>query len=593
MKKLSFSTFSTSLLANGRKGMLLFSAITALSASAYDRVEPRDTANIVETGWDEFTQPLTFTWASKDEVYKQFAPPKINGIVTDTLIHAWRGERIGIEALAIATGEATPEIQVILTPAKNAATGKKAVMQADAAFMRYVLTTDYNTCGYPAADLPVHTVPDLIADNGPLAIEPKSVRPVWCTIEVPANIAPGKYNMKLQLVKAGGKKAIKELGLTIDVAARTLPAPKDYTFYLDMWQQPYAISRYNNVANWSPEHFEAMAPYADMLARAGQKTVSVILFYEPWGEQSHDKFEPMVQTILKADGSWAYDYSVMDAYVDFMAKHGIDQAIECFTMVPWDMNFRYWDEAKGEYAYLKTKTDSPEYEELWTSFLQAFAKHMKEKGWYDKTLIVMDERGLPDMLNAYNVAQKAVPGIKMSLAGNYHPELISELDSYTIFVGDIFPDDILKERRDKGQTSLVYTCCANVEPNLFSNSNPADAAYLPIYSTASGFDGYLHWSFTNWADDPLTDTRFRMFAPGDTYFVYPDNYSSVRYERLVEGVQLSEKVRLLKQELTDAGDIQGLLRLEDALRQVRSGVIKNYLPTSATVNGLQRFIDGL
>lgn len=571
---------------------LLLTSACAPSALAYDQTEPRDTANIVTDGWDAFAQPLTFAWASKDEVYKQFAPPaKFNPAATDTTIRAWRGERLGLEALIVAAGENSPEIEVKSSAAINARTGKKAPIEASAAFMRYVLTTDYNTCGYPSADLPVHTVPDLIADNSALSLEAGSVRPVWYTIDVPRNIAPGTYDLKLQLVEKGKKKPLKELSLTLDVSARTLPEPKDYAFYLDLWQQPYAISRYNKVEPWTPEHFKAMEPYADMLARAGQKTVTAILFYEPWGEQSHDKFEPMVQTTLKADGTWAYDYSVLDSYVEYMAQHGIDGAIECFTMVPWDMNFRYFDEKKGDYAYLKTKTTEPEYEALWTSFLQALAKHMQEKGWYEKTMIVMDERGLPDMLNAYEIAQKAVPGIKMSLAGNYHPELINKLDSYTIFVGDIFPDDVLKERRANGNVSLVYTCCANVEPNLFSNSNPADAAYLPVYSTASGFDGYLHWSFSNWADSPLTDTRFRMFAPGDTYFVYPDGYSSVRYERLVEGVQMSEKVRLLKDDLVAKGDIQGLLRLEDALRQIRSGVIKNYMPTSAMVNDLQKAID--
>ena len=50
---------------------------------------------------------------------------------------------------------------------------------------RSVITTAYNTCGYPSADLPTYTVPDMIDLPGTdAAIPAKSVRPVWVTVEV-------------------------------------------------------------------------------------------------------------------------------------------------------------------------------------------------------------------------------------------------------------------------------------------------------------------------------------------------------------------------------------------------------------------------
>ncbi|MCM1483071.1 MAG: DUF4091 domain-containing protein [Muribaculaceae bacterium] len=556
-------------------------------AVAYE--EPRDTTPVDTEAWERFTAPLEFTWASKDVHYSQFAAPAIGGAVKDTTVTAWRGERIGVEALLIATQQTDP-LKVKLSELRKG-THKVKDAICTAGFMRYVLTTHYNTCGYPKPDLPAFTNPDMIdLPDASVSLEARSVRPVWCTFEIPRDIEPGVYTSTLSLTDAKGR-TVSALDINIDVDGHTLPVSHDYAFYLDMWQQPYAISRYAGVKPWSEEHFNLLKPYADMLARAGQKTVSVILFYEPWGEQSNDKFEPMVLTTKKADGSWAYDYSIMDSYIEFMAQHGVDANISCFTMIPWDMNFRYFDEAKGDYSYLKTTTTSPEYEALWTDFLQNLVKHLKEKGWYEKSMIVMDERGLGDMLNAYNIAQKAVPGIKMSLAGNYHPELVDKLESYTVAKGDFFPDDVLAQRKANGWTSLLYVCCAQSAPNIFSNSEPADGAYLPVYSTATGFDGFLHWSYTNWTDDPMTDTRFHMFAPGDTYFVYPGGRSSSRYERLVEGVQMSEKIRLLRDELTAAGRVEALRELEDALTPVRTGAMTRYYPTSKVVNSLAEKLD--
>ena len=208
-------------------------------------------------------------------------------------------------------------------------------------------------------------------------------------------------------------------------------------------------------------------------------------------------------------------------------------------------------------------------------------------------MIVMDERGLPQMLDARRVAREAVPDIKMSLAGSYHPELVDSLESYTLIKGDFFPADVMKRRHDKNFITLMYTCCATPAPSQFSNSAPADGAYLPVYATATGHDGYLHWSFSNWTDNPLTDTRFHMFAPGDTYFVYPDGRSSIRYERLLEGIQLSEKIRLLRADLEAAKDLEGLLLLEKALEPIRSGAMNAWYPTSTVVNDLTRAIETL
>lgn len=570
-------------------GLSMLSASAANSTTPY--TEPADTATVDTSGWSEFTSPLSLTWTTKDIHHRQHATPEAK-FIADTTIHAWRGERIGLEALVLATRPTGP-LTVELSDLKFG--GKKIKAPgSNASFMRYVTTTAYNTCGYPSADLPTFTVPDMIDLPGTtVEMQPNTVRPVWCTIELPRDIKPGTYTTSIILRSATDRKEIGRLPLSIIVADRTLPAPEDYAFYLDLWQQPYAISRYYGVTPWSEEHLKLLQPYARMLARAGQKTVSTILFYEPWGEQSNDKFEPMVATVRHADGTWSHDYTVFDRYVQFMADNGVDANISCFTMVPWEMKFRYLDEPTGTYKYLEAPTSSPQYTELWTSFLTSLAKHLKEKGWYEKTMIVMDERGLPQMLDAYRVAKTALPDIKMSLAGSYHKELVDSLDSYTLIKGDFFPADVMKRRKDKGFITLMYTCCATPAPSQFSNSAPADGAYLPVYATATGHDGYLHWSFSNWTDNPMTDTRFHMFAPGDTYFVYPDGRSSIRYERMVEGVQLSEKIRLLRAEMEAARDLEGLLLLEKALEPLRSGAMNAWYPTSTIINDLTRSIEAL
>ena len=69
----------------------------------------------------------------------------------------------------------------------------------------------------------------------------------------------------------------------------------------------------------------------------------------------------------------------------------------------------------------------------------------------------------------------------------------------------------------------------------------------------------------SWVEYPLVDSRFRTWGAGDTYSIYPGARSSIRFERLVEGLQDAEKIRLLREEFTHDGNTASLQKLEDAL----------------------------
>lgn len=571
--------------------MLVAAAMLSMDAlagtSSYG--EPKDTSKVELSCWQKKGKKLEMGWVDGDRHYRRYASaPQLR--TADTLLTVWRGERIGVEALIVSRKDSKP-MKVELSDFTDS-NGKKVEMPgAKAMFMRYVWGNDVRACGYQSDTVPAYTIADMIDLQGTVCtVEAQSVRPVWCTVEVPSDLVPGIYHSELKLVTAKGNKTVASIGLDIEVLDRKLPAPSDYGFYLDLWQQPYAISRYYGVEPWSAEHLELLRPYAEYMARVGQKAVTTILFYEPWGEQSNDKFEPMVQTSRNADDSWEFDFTIFDRYVDFMAEYDIDTAIECFTMVPWEMKFRYFDKNAGEYRFLEAITSSDEYKELWTAMLTSLAEHLRTKGWFEKTYIFMDERSLDQMKDAVRVAREAVPDFKMGLAGNYHAELVDLLESYTLGAGTTFSAEEFEKRREKNMISLVYTCCANPAPSQFVSNDPDDGTYLPVYATAAGFDGYLHWSFQNWNNDPMRDTRFFLFGAGDTFFIYPDGRSSVRYERFAEGVQLSEKIRVLREDFEASGDIEGLKALENAIAPIRSNAMSNAVPSSMIINDLRKEI---
>ncbi|MCR4994322.1 MAG: DUF4091 domain-containing protein [Bacteroidales bacterium] len=535
--------------------------------------------------WNTIPDGLQASWASRDVHYALHEVPVVE-LQNEAILYAWKGERANIQAVLFSK---TDQGQLSVRMSEWMRAGQPTgINNGFARFVNYVITDDFKACGNHPSGLTTWLVPDVIDQDKPHSVPAMETRPVWCTLEIPRDAEAGEYNTQLEVVDKNGE-VVKTLTLKVLIDNHLLPEVADQKFHLDLWQQPYAVSRYYGVQRWSDEHIQILKPYLQALARAGQCTVTAILFYEPWGEQTHDLFDPMIQTIRCSDGTWSYDYTVFDKYVALCEECGIGKQINCFSMVPWDMNFRYWDEASGAYKYLKTTTGASEYKDLWNSFLTAFKAHLQEKGWFEKTNIAMDERAEADMLDAYNIANQL--GFNMALAGNYHASLTDKLQDFCVALGQDknFTAAQRADRRNNHRITTFYTSCAEAEPNIFSNSLPAEAAFLPLYAAANQLDGYLHWSWINWDEHPLTDSRYRKFGSGDTYCYYPGNRSSIRFERLIEGIHQYEKVMILKEEYQS--DTDRLATLNRLLERFSSHLATGE-ECAEKVNDLEAFLNG-
>ena len=97
--------------------------------------------------------------------------------------------------------------------------------------------------------------------------------------------------------------------------------------------------------------------------------------HKPWNGQTYDAFESMVTWLKKADGTWYFDYTVFDKWVEFMIDLGVKKQISCYSMVPWRLSFQYFDQASNSFKFLEAKPGEAAYEEFWINMLQDFAKH--------------------------------------------------------------------------------------------------------------------------------------------------------------------------------------------------------------------------
>ncbi|MCF3107793.1 DUF4091 domain-containing protein [Niabella sp. CC-SYL272] len=538
-----------------------FSMLSAQDVSLALQKAPPTTTTEKNTGWQVLKGGTRVGFLNSNKRYPQDRVPEGTPKSMETLV-AWKGERVHTQ-LGVWSAKEVP-----VTAAAGALKTKNgAVIPADQVqigLMGYVMTDEFrNGCGHrKPEDFDSSLVADAIHfEKTSGTVKQNQVQPIWVSVDIPAGTKAGNYE-GLITVKADKEYQLK---LMIKVLDRTLPAAADWAFRLDLWQHPAAVARIHNVPLWSDAHFELMRKYYTMLAKAGQKYITASIVNEPWGHQTYDDYPSLIQWTKKKDGSWSFDYSLFDKYVTFVMSTGINQRINCYSMVPWKVAFQYYDESLGRDTVFAGKIGSEEYNAFWTPMLKDFTRHLKAKGWFGKTTIAMDERPMDAMKAVIKLLKGIDKDWKVALAGDYHAEIEKDIDDYCLASAHQFPADVLTARTQRGQLSTWYTCCTEKYPNGFTFSPPAEHVWVGWYTAAKNMEGYLRWAYNSWVADPVNDSRFRTWPAGDTYQVYPGPATSIRFEKMIEGVQDFEKIRILKKQYQESGNTARLQQLEAAL----------------------------
>lgn len=534
--------------------------------SSYDKTEPADIEKTLSESWKSLDSPVV-SFASIDNKYARHIPFDAEMEETITLT-GWKGERLSAQ-IVVSAPESLGNLRCSVGDFESADSRFEGIGQAR--FVKYVLSDTFlpeMPCGVRPENNPAHLEPDMLDDVRSLDVPAMSSRPIWITIEIPQDAAAGIYTGKVS-VKAKGLR--RELAVNLNILDRTLPEASEWEYHLDLWQHPGAVARFEGVEPWSDGHFDKMLAPMQLLADAGQKVITATLNKDPWNHQCYDGYDDMIIWTKHADGSWKYDYTAFDRWVEFMLGLGIDKYINCYSMAPWNDMLHYTDAATGRTVDIQATPGTPEFKEMWTPFLKDFVEHLRTKGWLGITNIAMDERSPETMEATVSLLAETAPELGIALADNHESfKKFSRIkDMCTAIHGTIEKKDI-EARRADNMTTTFYVYCGNRFPNTYTSSQSAEAVYLSWYSTANGYDGFLRWAYNSWTEKPIQDSRFRTWTAGDTYITYPGGLSSIRFERLREGIQDWEKISILRKEFESEGNEDKLRKLEELLVPFRS-----------------------
>lgn len=416
--------------------------------------------------------------------------------------------------------------------------------------------------------------PEVIYSSESVDIKNWNLQLLWLEVSTEEVTAAGVYSGKIT-ISADNAEKTEELELTLEVLDIVMPKPGRYLFDTEYWSYPYNVAYYYNVEPFSNEHIEILKQHMTLYKNLGGHAVTASIVEEAWGGQTYGggneiHYPSMIKWIKKSDGSWVFDYTHFDKWVELNKSIGIADKIICYSLMPWNGVIKYYDEAKKKMKKAKAKPmNKKDYAEIWRPFLQSFVKHLDDKGWFESAYIGFDERrGMDTAFDLIDsIKNKDGLALKKSAAFNdfkHNAAIFERLDCASVGLDEVRANlkdfkEVVKQRRKKGQETTIYTATEHV-PNSFTKSIPAESYWTIMFAASLNTTGFLRWAYDAWVENPLEDSTHWSFPAGDCFLVYPspkdgterESKYSLRLAKLDEGVRDVNKLYFMRENSSEA-----------------------------------------
>lgn len=156
-----------------------------------------------------------------------------------------------------------------------------------------------------------------------------AVEAVWVWVRVPADAPAGDYAGTLE-VSAGGKK-LADVPVKLHVADWRLPEPRNLHTFAGIHQSPTALAMAYKVPEWSDKHWELVNRSLALLGQLGGQLLNIPVVDKT--KLGND--DGMVTWVKKADGTFDYDYSVVERYLKTAKEHmGVPKFVVLYIYHP-------------------------------------------------------------------------------------------------------------------------------------------------------------------------------------------------------------------------------------------------------------------
>ena len=457
------------------------------------------------------------------------------------------------------------------------------------------LSLESNT-GYPSKNDPNTNrseSSDILYQTEPMDIPENSVQPVWIAFEIPKGTEAGIYE---GIITATADEVDTRLTFTytIEVQDATLADATEFKnqFDIELWQYPYRSAEYYGVDPFSKEHFDILRSGMELYKEIGGNTITATILENAWGGVIHydddsdgdpdddpkRDYPSMIKWIKTGENTFKWEYDHFDAWVEFCKEEiGIGDKILLFGIVPWNQQIGYWEDDELKYASLGWDVKK--------EFIQNLRQHLILNGWFDDAYIAVDEEKFDpayklndELVRLLYSAYPDIKGnepLKISVTTNSLFDVPNGWSGGAIRAAELgvahYASDasqwmngetynlakLLSDREALGYNTKLYLS-TNTKPGTFSLSEPVESYWSVVYAGKMGTSGFQKRAYDAWVYDPLSDATHRFYEPGEFFLIYPDekteksptSKSSIRLERMAQGVRDVNKLLQIKKEVT-------------------------------------------
>lgn len=208
-----------------------------------------------------------------------------------------------------------------------------------------------------------------------------AVQPIWLTVHVPRDAAPGSYSGTLR-ISAAGRKTVS-VPINVEVEDFTLPDPADYRTVVDLVHSPESVALQYGAKIWSDRHLALLAGSQKLLGRIGNWTMYVHLI----AHSNMGNSQSIIRWTATAAGGYTPDFSAFDKYLDVVVRNmGKPKIVALYI---WDYNVAKRKAVpvtsirtpggKAETIYLPMY-DTPRGAAIWKPVADHIAKQLKAYG---------------------------------------------------------------------------------------------------------------------------------------------------------------------------------------------------------------------
>ena len=384
----------------------------------------------------------------------------------------------------------------------------------------------------------------------------KKVNSIWVRVDVPKDIKPGVYSIKvgITMMQHGGEIiGVIYKNMMLDVIPALMPEQKlIYTrwFYAD------CVAVAHNVKIFSEEHWELIEKY---IARAADMGVNMILvpIHTPPLDTEIGTTRPCVQLVdIEKDGEhYKFSFSKFKRFIGICKRNGIKYFEMAHMFSQWGAkyaaNILVSENGRKQYLFgWNVASDSEEYIYFLKQYIQAIAEELEKEGISEQTYFHISDEPSSFSVDAYKKAHEIIrPLIGKS-------KTFDALSDYVFFEKGLvecpitFVEHIHEFLGHDISEQWVYYC--STPQQVFTNSFIAMPSYrtriLGYLLYKYKIKGFLHWGFNFYFSEQslysinpyLTTSGDRAFPSGDPFIVYPEKdkvYPSIRGEITYEAIQ--------------------------------------------------------